>query len=161
MRERILAAAQEALRVATAPRFFRTERGYQGRFYCALQEALDARGLTGDGVILEMEYQKSARHDMTQRPDIVLHIPAEDSGQGVRANNFAVFALKWKASRADAVDDFNKLDEMCERLDYPLAIFINVASDQHHRDAYTGRFADRLQTYAVDLVDGTPRLVTG
>lgn len=159
MSEDILAATVEALSTAAESRFFRTERGYHGRFYCTLQAALDRRGLLIDGVILEMEYQKSARHDMEQRPDIILHIPAEGSGAGVRDNNFAVFALKLRASRAEALADFGKLDEMCERLDYPLAIFINVASERHYREEYTGPFPDRLHAFGVVLVNGAPKVV--
>jgi hypothetical protein len=59
MNEQILAATIEALRAIREPRFFRTERGYHGRFYCALQTVLDSRGLLRNGTILEMEYQKS------------------------------------------------------------------------------------------------------
>lgn len=46
-----------------------------------------------NGAILEMEYQKSSRHGLGQRPDIVFHIPAEHSRESVQANNFAVWAL--------------------------------------------------------------------
>jgi hypothetical protein len=161
VKEEILAATIDALGAVTEPRFFRTERGYQGRFYCTLQAELDRRGLLGDGVILEMEYQKSARHNLRQRPDIILHVPAEESGLSVAENNFAVFALKWKASPADAVGDFEKLDAMCDQLRYPLAVFINVASELHYRDLYTGPFPDRLHTFGVSLVDGALKITGG
>lgn len=159
MNEQILEATVEALGTVAEPRFFRTERGYHGRFYCVLQAALDRRGLLVDGVILEMEYQKSARHDMAQRPDIILHIPAEESGARRKDNNFAVFALKWRASRTEALADFGKLDEMCEWLDYPLAIFINIASERHYREEYTGPFQDRLHAFGVVLANGAPKVV--
>ena len=94
MIDAIVSATDQALRTVAVPRFLRTERGFQGRFYCALQEALERLGVLRNGHILEMEYQKSARHGMSQRPDIVLHIPAEDAGSDVRENNLAVWALK-------------------------------------------------------------------
>ena len=159
MSEEILAATVEALGTAAEPRFFRTERGYHGRFYCTLHAALDRRGLLHDGAILEMEYQKSARHEMTQRPDIIFHVPAEESGAYVRENNFAVFALKWRTSRTEAMKDFRKLDEMCERLDYPLAIFINIASERNYREEYTGPFPDRIHAFGVVLVNGAPKVI--
>src|SRR3989442_11784166 len=83
MRTAILDATALALRALTHPRFLRSERAYQGRIYCALQEELDRRGVLQDGIILEMEYQKSARHGLTQRPDIILHAPAEETGAAV------------------------------------------------------------------------------
>ncbi|MEX2493215.1 MAG: hypothetical protein WD425_15795 [Nitrospirales bacterium] len=94
MREALITATEAAIRAVGAARFFETERGFHGRFYCALQAELDRAGLIANGAILEMEYQKSERHDMVQRPDIVFHIPAEHSGAGARAYNFAVWALK-------------------------------------------------------------------
>jgi len=161
MIEQILSATVEALETAAEPRFFRTERGYHGRFYCTLQAALDRRQLLRNGAILEMEYQKSERHETTQRPDIIFHVPAEESGSPVTENNFAVYALKWRASRTEAVDDFRKLDEMCELLNYPLAVFINIGSVQTHREHYAGGYGDRLHTFGVVLENGTPRVVGG
>jgi hypothetical protein len=158
VREVILDATREALSGVAEPRFFRTERGYHGRFYCKLQTALDSRDLLCDGAILEMEYQKSTRHQMTQRPDIIFHIPSEESGAHVSANNYAVFALKRQASQAQAVADFLKLDEICARLHYPLGIFINIASKQHHREMYTGQFPDRIHAFGVVLANGAARV---
>jgi hypothetical protein len=90
-----------------------------------------------------------------------MHVPAEDSGASVRDNNFAVFALKWRASEASAEEDFNKLDEMCRRLNYPLAVFINVASPEHHRAIYGGPFANRLHAFGVILTDNGPAITGG
>jgi len=148
----------EALHRVTTPRFFRSERGYQGRFYCALQEALDRRGILKNGLILEMEYQKGGRHHMTQRPDIILHVPAEESGAPVYENNFAVLALKRQASQDRALEDFRKLDEMCEYLHYPLAVFVNVDSCEHHLQRYAGPFGERLHAFAVRSDDGALRI---
>src|SRR5438046_22571 len=109
MRELLISATEAAIRSVDAVRFFQTARGFHGRFYCALQGQLDRLGLMSGGAILEMEYQKSARHGLGQRPDIIFHIPAEHSQAAVQANNFAVWALKRRASSADAHDDFVKL----------------------------------------------------
>lgn len=158
MKTAILDATSQALRALTHPRFLRSERGYQGRFYCALQEELDRRDVLQDGVILEMEYQKSARHGVTQRPDIILHAPAEETGATVFENNVAVFALKLSASRQRAVEDFGKLDEMCGGLRYQLAIFINVNSDAHHMACYEGEHRDRMHSFAITLQSGQPRI---
>lgn len=158
MKIAILEATSEALRALTHPRFLRSERGYQGRFYCALQGELDRRGVLEEGLILEMEYQKSARHGLTQRPDIILHAPAEETGAAVFKNNVAVFALKLRASLQRAREDFEKLDEMCRRLQYQLAIFINVNSDAHHMACYKGEHRDRMHSFAVTLQSGQPRI---
>jgi hypothetical protein len=96
--EAIKDATDSALRMVDAPRFLRTERGFQGRFYCALQKTLEERGLLQGERILEMEDQKSTRHGLAQRPDIILHVPAEGSNAPVFENNVAVWALKRKAA---------------------------------------------------------------
>ena len=154
MSDEIITATDAALRRVAEPRFLRTERGFQGQFYCALQRVLKERGLLREGRILEMEYQKSTRHGMSQRPDIVLHVPAEDSGAGMAENNFAVWALKRRATLAEARDDFVKLDEMFEQLCYPLGIFVNIDARDHFAASYDGRFPERVRAVAVWLDGG-------
>lgn len=111
-----------------------------------------------DGIILEIEYQKRGVHGISQRPDIILHVPAEESHAPVNENNFAVVALKRRASPKLALADFCKLDKMCETLRYPLAVFINIDSKDHHLQRYTGRFGDRLHAFAVRSEGGTLRI---
>jgi len=65
MNNKILAATDQALHQVDESRFWRTERGFHGRFYCVLQKVLDEEGLLPRGRILEMEYQKSARHGIS------------------------------------------------------------------------------------------------
>ena len=142
-------ATIEAIASVRNPRFIATERGYHGALYCALRYALDRRSLLVGDCILEMEYQKSARHGLSQRPDIILHVPAELSGGSVRDNNRAVWALKRDASASDAHEDFDKLDEMCQVLRYSMAIFVNVASTRTHLDSYRGQFPERLHAFAI------------
>ena len=151
MREILIAATEAAIRSVDAARFFQTERGFQGRFYCALQAELDRAGLIANGAILEMEYQKSTRHGLGQRPDIVFHIPAEHSGAGVGANNFAVWALKRQATVAEARDDFDKLDQMFNALEHPLGFFVNIDATDPMREHYTGPHRPRLAAVAAQL----------
>jgi len=131
------------------PRFLRTERGFHGRFYSALHQVLEKKGLLENGRILEMEYQKSDRHGTGQRPDIVLHVPVEESGARVDENNYAVWALKRHATKREAIDDFDKLDVMFAALCYPLGIFVNIDARDHRAACYSGRFPERLRTVAV------------
>jgi hypothetical protein len=154
----VLESTDQAMRHLTAPRFFRSERGYQGWFYCHLQRELDRRGLLVEPCILEMEYQKSRRHGMEQRPDIILHIPAEESGAHVAENNFVVWALKLNATEAKAAEDFTNLDEIIGGLGYRIGIFVNVASTRTFARSYSGGYADRIFMVAVTMENGTPVL---
>src|SRR5690349_21340233 len=98
-RDTVIDATISAIKNVRNPRFLATERGFHGAFYCALFSFLKKKGIITDRVILEMEYQKSTRHATKQRPDIILHIPREISGsKSTRTNNFAVWALKRRAS---------------------------------------------------------------
>jgi hypothetical protein len=151
----VIEATIAAIEAVKNPRYFATERGYQGAFYCALRSALEQRRMLTSKRILEMEYQKSARHGLSQRPDIVFHIPTEISGGSVRDNNYAVWALKHNVSRSDALDDFSKLDGMCDILKYPLAIFLNVASSKTRLDLYHGQFTERIHAFAVSDPNGS------
>lgn len=152
MRELLISATEAAIRSVDAARFFKTERGFHGRFYCALQEQLDRAGLIANGAILEMEYQKSARHGLGQRPDIIFHIPTDHSYAAVQANNFAVWALKRQASAADVRDDFEKLDQMFDTLHYRLGFFVNIAATDSLRKSYKGIHGNRLVAVAASLI---------
>ena len=98
-----------------------------------------------------MEYQKSARHGMSQRPYMVFHVPADESCARVSENNLAVWAPKRGATLRQACEDFHKLDEMFEMLCYPLGIFVNIDARNHFAASYNGKFPDRLRTVAVSL----------
>jgi hypothetical protein len=150
-------ATIEALKAVRHPRFLATERGFHGAFYCALRESLIDLNMIDNARILEMEYQKSERHGVSQRPDIVFHIPVEVSYDSVRENNFAVWALKREPTETTAGEDFEKLDEMCCNLGYRLAIFVNVASTRTHLGSYSGDFHDRIHAFATP--DGTGSII--
>ncbi|MET0216848.1 MAG: hypothetical protein ABW205_02840 [Burkholderiales bacterium] len=159
MRDALIATPEAAIRAVDAARFFQTERGFHGRFHCALQEQLDRAGLMTNGAILEMEYQKSTRHDLTQRPDIVFHIPAEHSGASVQANNFAVWALKRRASIMRTQLDFVRLHEMFRTLLYPLGFFVNIDATDPMRQHYTGAYRGRLAAVAAKLTGSARSLL--
>ena len=155
---KIIAATIAAAGTVNDLRFWKTERGFHGAFYYALWGVLLKLEVLNGHRILEMEYQKSVRHRTSQRPDIILHIPAEFHDLDVTMGNFAVWALKHRASAARANDDFNNLDDMFMTLKYPLGFFINVEAKQHHLDRYDGRFRNRLHAFALQR-KGQERLI--
>jgi hypothetical protein len=159
MKDLILRATVRALRSVNRARFFQTERGYHGAFYHELHVALDALGVLSEEVILEIEYQKSDRHGTHQRPDIILHTPAELHNTPVNVGNLAVFALKRRASRREAMADFDKLDDMFHNLEYPLGVFINVDSPAHHLRSYEGEYKGRLHSFGVRSAGETVTII--
>jgi hypothetical protein len=143
-----------ALRQVAHPRFFQNERGCQGQFQANLQAA----GVVPPNAILEEEHQKTmARHGITRRPDLVLHVPTPEDGN-VRIGNLVVFELKRASSAAEAREDFNALDDVLGALDYPLGVFINIDDRRTHANQYTGRFRDRLHFLAVDRAPDQTRV---
>lgn len=154
MREILVAATEAAIHSVDAARFFRTERGFQGRFYCALQSELDHAGLLTGGAILEIEYQKWAAHGMGQRPDIIFHVPIEHSGTDRNSNNFAVWALKRKATVASACDDFAKLNQMFLQLNYPIGFFVNIDAEEPMAIHYQGEYGGRLLAVSAGYSNG-------
>ena len=85
-----------ALRAVSTPRFFETERGYQGEFLAELRAALPALGLPGDAIV-EQEYQKTLPlHNINVRPDIIIHVPAAEGGDRT-VGDFSVFELNYRA----------------------------------------------------------------
>jgi len=152
-RNNIINATINALKLIKQTRFFQTERGFQGVLYSNLQEELDKLEILNEDVILELEYQKSNRHGLSQRPDIILHIPAEKYDFPVTQGNYAVWALKYKGSDTKAKKDFDKLDEMFETLLYPLGLFININSDKHRLENYSGKYKDRIHSFAIKLIN--------
>jgi hypothetical protein len=142
-----------ALRRVSVPRFFDTERGYQGEFLAELRAALPELGLPGD-VIVEQEYQKTLpAHKINVRPDIIIHVPTPEDGNR-RLDNFAVFELNYQAGPKEAQEDFENLDTVIGALDYPLGVFVNVDSVRTQATHYRGAYRDRIHFFAVRLIDG-------
>lgn len=154
MNDVLIEATIQAVCSIANPRLFKTERGYQGEFYCKLQHILKTKNIVNGVCILEMEYQKASRHGTRQRPDILLHVPTELSKAKVTENNYAMWALKLMADSKQANDDYEKLGIMMKRLKYPLGFFINIATKAHHLEQYRGHFPGRIIAIAVSLHKG-------
>lgn len=151
----LLAHFTDALGAITAPRFYETERGFQGALLAELQKTIPQH-LLPDGAILEQEYQKRLyAHGVKIRPDIIIHEPFDETRhESRRDGNIAVIELKRDASANDAVGDFDSLIRMMEALDYPMAIFINIASATTHTDLVPAEWRQRITCIAVALHDG-------
>jgi len=141
----------ECLRSVRQPRFFETERGYQGELLAELRARLPKVSLPG-GTLVEQEYQKRfAEHGVNFRPNIIIHIPTPFGGNR-RYGNFAVFELKLKAGQAAARKDFTRLDAVLDVLDYSLGVFVNIASAHTHAARYSGQFGERIHFFATRKV---------
>ena len=152
--------ALEALQRITHPRFFETERGFQGEFQANIRATIPATNQPD--AIVEEEYQKClGTHGIRRRPDVIVHVPTPP-GQNCRLGNLAVFELKLAARPAEARQDFKALDDIIDAMDYPFGAFINIASKRTHADQYCGRFQgrfpERVHFFAVWREDGQTRV---
>lgn len=155
--ERFLALLRDALENIREPRFFRTERGFQGELLAQLRNRLQNAELPGDPIV-EQEYQKTMPlHGLNIRPDIVVHIPFE-RGRAERRDqgNFVAMELKLRATENEARGDFANLKQMREVLGYPLTVFINIDSDETHVAQCPEDLAVQTVCYAVRLEGGNP-----
>lgn len=159
--DEILGVIRESLASIDNPRFYDTERGYQGELATEISKRFPA--LEIEGAIVEQEYQKRMfDHGFRIRPDIILHIPYEQSGLPSRTQgNFAVIELKLNSMKEEALEDYQKLSQMCDVLDYPLAIFININSDITYFADFEGRNDPRIRSFAVQIKDGNVNVVEG
>jgi hypothetical protein len=82
------------------------------------------------------------------RPDIIIHVPTSE-GHSRRQRNFVVFELNLRAGPTEAQGDFANLDAVLAALDYPLGVFVNIASNHTRAAHYDGPFRDRLHFFAV------------
>jgi len=150
--ELIVKVIIEALKHMDSPRFFKTERGFQGRFVCALYKIFDAKNIFQDDTIIEEEYQKRIAHHGTQlRPDLIVHVPVESSHSRDRTEkNFIVFAFKRQANENKAKEDFKKLNEIFKNLGYQLGIFININGyPDIFLSKYSGNFKNRIHEFCI------------
>ena len=152
--DELLSIVRESLAAVSHPRFYETERGFQGAFLAELVRRLPT--LSFKGAIVEQEYQKRMRpHGITTRPDIIIHVPFEDHRhKSRRQGNFVVFELKLNASAKTALPDYVHLANMCEVLAYPLGIFINIAASTAHLHLYQGPHKEKLYAFAVCIQAG-------
>ncbi|PLT19472.1 hypothetical protein CXP34_05765 [Ralstonia mannitolilytica] len=149
-----------AFRAITTPRFYETERGFQGELLAGLQRAIPA-GFLPDRTIIEQEYQKRLLvHGLAVRPDIIVHEPFDSSRhRSRRERNVAVMELKLAATAESAAADMESLVRMMEILEYPLAVFLNIASEVTHADVVPAAWRERIACFAVSLRNGEAHVV--
>lgn len=156
----LLAHIEAALRSITHPRFYETERGFQGELLAALRLTIPDH-LLPHGAVVEQEYQKRLQqHGLTIRPDIIIHEPFDPTRHRTRRDgNVAVIELKLNASRGAAQRDFVSLLKMMEALSYPAGVFINIASDATHADAAGEAAGGLITCFATAPVEGGVHVV--
>ena len=152
--ESVVDVVIEAMKTIKCQRYYCTERGYQAELYCALREK--SKDILSSDIIPESEYQKRmGTHGTTQRPDIILHVPSQFSGLCVNEGNHLVIALKRKARECGAIKDFSKMDEMFEKLNYAVGIFINIDAVDTCLALYSGPYRERMHAISVKFTDST------
>jgi hypothetical protein len=158
--EALLAHLTDALERITAPRLYETERGFQGALLAELHKTIPGQ-LLPDGTVIEQEYQKRLHmHGLTIRPDIIIHEPFDEARHKSRQEgNIAVIELKHAASQKDASDDFESLAKMMEALAYPMAAFINIASETTHAALVPENWKGRIACFAVFLRNGQAHVI--
>lgn len=132
-REQFLAGLRGALGAITHPRFFETERGYQGELLGALRNRLDAPAWPPEA-ILEQEHQKVlGLHGINIRPDIIIHEPFNaERHRSRREGNHAVIEIKRRSTADEAREDFASIEQMFKHLDYRLGAFVNIDAQEAH-----------------------------
>ncbi len=149
-----------ALKEIKSPRFFNTERGFQGEFKSALGKILLEQNIFPDEAIIEEEYQKSLKfHGIRQRPDLVIHVPVISSHFNNRKeNNYIVFAFKLSGDKNKVMKDLEKLEEMIDKLSYSFGIFININSTNCFLEEYHGPYKHKLHEFCIKQFNGRIKL---
>ena len=152
----------DTLKSITTPRYFRTERGYQTEFYRQLSNRLDNSNLFPEHTILEAEVQKRNldHYGVTQRPDLLIHIPIETGlTNNANENNFVNFAFKLNGNENASLEDFGKLEQMFHFLNYELGIYINVSRyPDTFLNNYQGNHNNRIHEFSIGLNNGTVQI---
>jgi hypothetical protein len=153
----LLNILRESIRAIDNPRFFKTERGYQGELLAQLRRRQRSLELPGS-VIVEQEHQKSVPdHGITFRPDIIVHVPHKEGSAEPRSRwNFVAIELKRRANSETARRDLSKLATMSEKLRYPLTVFINMDSARTFAELCPKQIARQTYCFAVRLNAGAP-----
>lgn len=156
--DEILTIVRESLLAVRNPRYYETERGFQGAFLVELNSRLPSLQLAD--AIVEQEYQKRMpEHGSRIRPDIIIHAPFQEGRhKSKREGNFVAFELKLNANQDSAFEDYKNLLKICEALGYPLGIFINIGSNSAFLNNYQGNHKDKLYAFSVWLEGGQVQL---
>jgi hypothetical protein len=146
----LLSRIEVALQSITHPRFFETERGFQGQLVAALVNVVP---VLMPAAVVEQEYQKRLElHGLRVRPDIIIHEPFDATRHTSRQDgNVAVIELKLNASAAAAKEDFSSLIAMMEALAYPAGVFVNIAANETHAASLPDEAKGRVACFAVWL----------
>ncbi|HIF9186652.1 TPA: hypothetical protein ACX6PV_003684 [Photobacterium damselae] len=147
---------ESAMSEITHPRYYETERGYQGALIAKLNERLTE--LHWEGAIIEQEYQKRIKeHSIRIRPDLIIHVPFDSNEHNTRCEgNFVVFELKLGSvlTESSALADYHNLANMCEKLSYPYAVFIVIGGETTFFDKYQGPHKNKILVFKVILDNG-------
>jgi hypothetical protein len=155
----VLEIIRESLSQITNSHWFQDERGYQGELLSEIKKRISDQSWAASAVV-QQEYQKRLEeHGLKIRPDLIIHVPFDSKiHKSRREGNFAVIELKINASKAKALEDYQHLSDMCDALDYPLAIFINIGGEKTFFKEYNGTNREKIIAFAVQLIDGEVKL---
>jgi hypothetical protein len=153
--DQFIAVLRDSLETISDPRYFESERGYQGALLTELAPRIKGLALPNDPMI-EQEYQKRLPvHGISIRPDIIVHVPFKRGHSETRQHgNFVAIELKRRATSTEADEDFASLKLMVEKLNYPLAVFINIDSRQTHSERCPREIAGQAVCFAVFIENG-------
>jgi len=151
-----------ALKGITVARYHKSERGFQTEFYKILSNQLNGKGIFPEHTILEAEVQKRnlEHYGITQRPDLLIHIPIEMGiTENVNENNFVNLAFKLLGNERASVEDYGKLEQMFILLNYELGVYINIGSyPEVFLSSYDGEYKDRMHEFSILLEDGNIKI---
>jgi hypothetical protein len=159
MIENIELAITRALSKITNPRFFETERGFQGEFKSKLESEIGKE--LDPNSIFEEEYQKIIKHHgLRLRPDLIIHNPFhQEKNPDRRHGNHIAFAFKLKSNQKSAQEDFQKLDKLIGFLNFELGVFININSRKTFYETYTGDRKPNIRCFAVEMLNDAVRVL--
>jgi hypothetical protein len=154
---------RSALLAIQEPRFYSTEREYQGELLAQIGARLGDVPIWPGSSAVEQEYQENAAaHGLDIRPDLIIHAPF-DRGlfEHKREGDYVVIELKRRASKQTVESAYAKLTQICTLLDYAMGILIHVDSDQVFFSEPGSTASERLHGFAVELRDGRVHLLEG
>lgn len=151
----LVQATRDALQAIKTPRFFETERGYQGELLAEIRKRLPEIRAVSEDAVVEQEFQKTTgTHGLRLRPDLIIHVPFDNERHSTRREgNYICFELKLRATEAQAIEAYRNLAQLMHALDYPLGIFININSSQTYISS-APRDSGQFFAFAVTLKGG-------
>lgn len=156
----LLQAIRNSLLAIVDPRFYESERGFQGQLLVELSSRVPELMPRNRGII-EQEHQKTLlNHNLTIRPDIIIHEPYDpEIHANRRQGNFAVIELKLYAGPKKAVEDFKSLYSMLTVLEYPVGIFININHTRTQVNHVPAEARGRIVSFATRLTQNGAQIV--